>query len=62
LDDFHLAFRDKDAQGFAERMPLMNPSEALARADGVAQAPDESLYICESQKGKIWRVIYKGDK
>jgi len=32
----------------------------VARADGVAMAPDGSLYICESQKGKIWRVIYTG--
>jgi glucose/arabinose dehydrogenase len=50
------------AQGFAGKEPLMNPGEAVARADGVAQAPDGSLYIAESQKGKIWRVIYKGKK
>jgi glucose/arabinose dehydrogenase len=50
------------AQGFAGKAPLMNPNDADARADGVAQAPDGSLYICESQKGKIWRVIYKGGK
>jgi glucose/arabinose dehydrogenase len=31
----------------------------MARADGVAQAPDGSLYICESQHGKIWRVLYR---
>ena len=30
--------------------------------DGVAQAPDGSLYITDSQKGKIWRVMYKGGK
>jgi glucose/arabinose dehydrogenase len=50
------------ANGFAGKSPLMNPNDAGARADGVAQAPDGSLYICESQKGKIWRVIYKGGK
>jgi len=50
------------AQGFAGKDPLMNPGDAVARADGVAQAPDGSLYIAESQKGKIWRVIYKGAK
>jgi glucose/arabinose dehydrogenase len=50
------------AQGFAGKDPLMNPNDAIARADGVAQAPDGSLYIAESQKGKIWRVIYKGAK
>jgi glucose/arabinose dehydrogenase len=50
------------AQGFAGKDPLMNPNDAVARADGVAQAPDGSLYIAESQKGKIWRVMYKGAK
>jgi glucose/arabinose dehydrogenase len=47
------------AKGFAGKDPLTNPNDAVARADGVAQAPDGSLYIAESQKGKIWRVIYK---
>jgi glucose/arabinose dehydrogenase len=46
------------ATNFAGREPLMNPSDAVARADGVAQAPDGSLYITDSQKGKIWRVMY----
>ncbi|HWB85821.1 MAG TPA: PQQ-dependent sugar dehydrogenase [Bryobacteraceae bacterium] len=50
------------AQGFAGKSPLMSSNQAEARADGVAQAPDGSLYICESQKGKVWRVIYKGGK
>jgi glucose/arabinose dehydrogenase len=48
------------ATGFAGKDPLMQPNQAVARADGVAQAPDGSLYIGDSQKGKIWRVIYKG--
>ena len=50
------------AQGFAGKTPLMNPDDAAARADGVAQAPDGSLYISESQKGRIWRVLYNGGK
>lgn len=50
------------ADGFAGKTPPMNPDQALARADGVAQAPDGSLYIGESQKGKIWRVFYRGGK
>lgn len=29
---------------------------------GLATGPDGSLYISESEKGKIWRVMYKGDK
>lgn len=50
------------ANGFAGADPLMSPAMAVARADGVAQAPDGSLYICDSQKGKIWRVFYRGGK
>ena len=50
------------AKGFAGKDPLMNPADAISRADGVAQAPDGSLYISESNKGKIWRVMYKGTK
>ena len=50
------------ANGFAGATPLMQPNKAAARADGVAQAPDGSLYIADSQKGKIWRIIYSGAK
>ncbi len=50
------------AEGFAGKSPLMNPDDALARADGVAEAPDGSLYIAESQRGKVWRVLYRGGK
>ena len=50
------------ASGFQGKAPLMNPNDALARPDGVAQAPDGSLYITDSQKGKIWRVFYRGEK
>jgi glucose/arabinose dehydrogenase len=50
------------ATGFAGETPLMQPGKAAARADGVAQAPDGSLYIADSQKGKIWRVIYMGGR
>jgi glucose/arabinose dehydrogenase len=48
------------ADGFVGKSPLMNPNDAVARPDGLAQAPDGSLYISESQKGKIWRVTYNG--
>mgnify|MGYP001240670510 FL=1 len=29
---------------------------------GLAQGPDGSLYISDSKKGKIWRVLYTADK
>jgi glucose/arabinose dehydrogenase len=47
------------ASGFAGKEKIMNSNDAAARADGVAQAPDGSLYITESQKGKIWHVFYR---
>jgi glucose/arabinose dehydrogenase len=50
------------ASGFPGKTPLMNPNDAAARPDGVAEGPDGSLYITDSQKGKIWRVMYKGGK
>ena len=49
------------ADGFKGKDPLLNPAEAVARPNGTAQGPDGSLYITESVKGKIWRVIYRGN-
>jgi glucose/arabinose dehydrogenase len=46
------------ANGFKGSANLMVPNQAVARPDGVAQAPDGSLYITESQQGKVWRVFY----
>ena len=42
--------------------PLMQPNDAVARADGIAQANDGSLYISDSEKGRLWRVMYTGKK
>jgi len=50
------------ASGFAGKTPLMNPADAVTRPDGVAQAPDGSLYIADSEKGRVWRVLYRGAK
>jgi glucose/arabinose dehydrogenase len=46
------------ASGFAGTDHLTAPNQANARPNGVAVAPDGSLYITDSQKGKIWRVFY----
>jgi len=48
------------AKGFAGKDPLMNPGDAVARADGIAQAPDGSVFVTDSEKGKVWRLIYTG--
>ena len=50
------------ADGFAGVDPIVNVSDAVYRPMGLAMGPDGSLYISESRKGKIWRVMYKGDK
>ena len=47
------------ADGFKGRETLMSPDDAAARPDGLAQAPDGSLYITDSQHGKVWRVFYR---
>jgi len=50
------------ADGFTGVDTVINTSEAVYRPMGLAVGPEGSLYISESNKGKIWRVMYKGDK
>ena len=45
------------ADGFAGRAAIKVREEATARPMGLAEGPDGSLYIVDSVKGKIWRVI-----
>ena len=40
----------------------MNTRDAQYRPVGLATGPDGSLYISDSNEGKIWRILYKGDK
>ena len=42
--------------------PIVNTSDAAGRPMGLAQGPDGSLYLSESEKGKIWRIMYRGDR
>jgi glucose/arabinose dehydrogenase len=49
------------ANGFAGVDTVVNTSDARYRPMGLAMGPDGSLYISDSEKGKIWRVMYKGD-
>ncbi|HEV2130370.1 MAG TPA: PQQ-dependent sugar dehydrogenase, partial [Longimicrobiaceae bacterium] len=48
------------ADGFAGNRPLQSPGEAEHRPMGLAQLPDGTLYIVDSQQGRIWRVLYTG--
>ncbi len=50
------------ADGFAGVDTIVNVSDARYRPMGLAEGPDGSLYISDSKKGKIWRILYKEDK
>ena len=45
------------ADGFAGVDTIVNVSDAKFRPMGLAEGPDGSLYINDSKKGKIWRII-----
>lgn len=46
------------AEGFAGVETVENTGDAEYRPCGLAQGPDGSLYVVDSNKGKIWRIIY----
>lgn len=48
------------ADGFKGKEPLYNPGNAKYRPMGLAQDKEGSLYISDSEKGKIWKVVYTG--
>jgi glucose/arabinose dehydrogenase/mono/diheme cytochrome c family protein len=50
------------ADGFAGVDPIVNTNDAVYRPMGLAVGPDGSLYVSDSRKGKIWRIMFKGDK
>lgn len=50
------------ADGFAGVDPIINVSDAKYRPMGLSEGPDGSLYVVDSKKGKIWRILYKGNK
>ena len=50
------------ADGFAEKDIIINTSDAAHRPVGLSVGPDGSLYVSDSKKGTIWRIMYKGDK
>jgi glucose/arabinose dehydrogenase len=50
------------ADGFAKKDTIRSSSEATHRPMGIAMGPDGSLYVVDSMMGKIWRIIYRGNK
>jgi glucose/arabinose dehydrogenase len=49
------------ADGFAGVDTIVNMADAKYRPMGLAEGPDGSLYISDSIKGKIWRIMFTGD-
>ncbi|MDH3712003.1 MAG: PQQ-dependent sugar dehydrogenase, partial [Cyclobacteriaceae bacterium] len=50
------------ADGFSKVDTIITTSESGYRPMGIAMGPDGSLYVSESEEGKIWRIMFKGDK
>lgn len=50
------------AAGFAGRDLVKSPGEARFRPCGLAFGPDGTLYVGDSEKGRIWRIVYTGEK
>jgi glucose/arabinose dehydrogenase len=46
------------ADGFAGVKVVQSPNDALHRPMGLAQGPDGSIYVSDSEEGRIYRIIY----
>lgn len=49
------------ADGFAGKPEFVSTGDARFRPAGIAAGPDGSLYVTDSVKGRIWRIIYTGE-
>lgn len=49
------------ADGFPGKDTFTAPSDATSRPTGVTVGADGSLYVTDSVKGKIWRIVYTGN-
>lgn len=49
------------ADGFAGTREFVSTEEARYRPAGVAVGPDGSLYVTDTEKGRVWRISYTGE-
>ena len=71
LNGYNVVFVPFDRNGksgaptvFADGFAALNqaatpPGPARYRPIGIAEGPDGSLYVADSQKGRIWRIAYE---
>ncbi|MEM7367262.1 MAG: c-type cytochrome [Bacteroidota bacterium] len=50
------------ADGFAGVDTIVNVTDAIFRPMGITTGPDGSLYLSETEQGKIWRIQFTGNK
>ena len=48
------------ASGFPGVAEFTNPRDARYRPCGLAVGPDGSIYVSDSEKGRVWRIFYAG--
>ncbi len=49
------------ADGFAGKDEFTSTRDARFRPSGLAVGPDGSLYVADSERGRIWRIVYTGE-
>ena len=49
------------ADGFAGKDEFTSTRDARFRPCGLAVGPDGSLYVADSERGRIWRIVYTGE-
>ena len=49
------------ASGFPGVDEFTNPKDARYRPGGLGFGPDGSMFVSDTEKGRVWRIFYKGD-
>jgi glucose/arabinose dehydrogenase len=50
------------ADGFAGTKVIKSPNDAAYRPMGLAEGPDGSIYVSDSEQGKVWKITYNANK